>query len=87
MNPSGLRNHGNPSINKDALRAFNKWTPDAVWSRGERLWRLRQPHKAKRPLPKSSSAPKNTLREIIEKLNKEINAGLADSKIKAQLSD
>jgi tripartite-type tricarboxylate transporter receptor subunit TctC len=32
-------------------------------------------------------APKNTSREIIEKLNKEINAGLADAKIKAQLSD
>ena len=32
-------------------------------------------------------APKNTPREIIEKLNKEINAGLADPKMKAQLSD
>ena len=32
-------------------------------------------------------APKNTPREIIDKLNKEINAGLADPKIKAQLSD
>ena len=31
--------------------------------------------------------PKNTPAEIIEKLNKEINAGLADPKIKAQLSD
>jgi tripartite-type tricarboxylate transporter receptor subunit TctC len=32
-------------------------------------------------------APKNTATEIIDKLNKEINAGLADSKIKAQLAD
>jgi tripartite-type tricarboxylate transporter receptor subunit TctC len=31
-------------------------------------------------------APKNTPTEIIDKLNKEINAGLADSKIKAQLA-
>jgi tripartite-type tricarboxylate transporter receptor subunit TctC len=32
-------------------------------------------------------APKNTPYEIIDKLNKEINAGLADSKLKAQLAD
>ena len=32
-------------------------------------------------------APKNTPIEIIDKLNKEINAGLADSKIKARLAD
>jgi tripartite-type tricarboxylate transporter receptor subunit TctC len=32
-------------------------------------------------------APKNTSREIIEKLNKEINAGLADPTIKARLAD
>jgi tripartite-type tricarboxylate transporter receptor subunit TctC len=32
-------------------------------------------------------APKNTPTEIIEKLNKEIKAGLADSKVKAQYSD
>ena len=30
-------------------------------------------------------APKNTPAEIIDKLNKEINAGLADSKMKARL--
>jgi tripartite-type tricarboxylate transporter receptor subunit TctC len=30
-------------------------------------------------------APKNTPREIIDKLNKEINAGLADPKLKARL--
>ena len=32
-------------------------------------------------------APKNTPIEIIDKLNKEINAGLADPKIKARLAD
>jgi hypothetical protein len=33
--------NGNPSINKDVLRAFNKLTPDTVWSRGEKHWRAR----------------------------------------------
>ena len=32
-------------------------------------------------------APKNTAIEVIDKLNKEINAGLADPKIKARLAD
>jgi tripartite-type tricarboxylate transporter receptor subunit TctC len=32
-------------------------------------------------------APKNTPYEIVDKLNKEINAGLADPKLKAQLAD
>jgi tripartite-type tricarboxylate transporter receptor subunit TctC len=32
-------------------------------------------------------APKNTPAEIIDKLNREINAGLADPKIKARLAD
>ena len=32
-------------------------------------------------------APRNTPAEIIDKLNKEINAGLADSKLKARLTD
>ena len=32
-------------------------------------------------------APKNTPAEIIDKLNKEINAGLADPKIKARFAD
>ena len=32
-------------------------------------------------------APKNTPTEIIDKLNKEINAGLADSKMRARLAD
>jgi tripartite-type tricarboxylate transporter receptor subunit TctC len=33
------------------------------------------------------SAPKNTPAEIVEKLNKEINAGLAAPKMKARLAD
>ena len=32
-------------------------------------------------------APKNTPAEIVEKLNKEINAGLADPKMKGRLAD
>jgi tripartite-type tricarboxylate transporter receptor subunit TctC len=32
-------------------------------------------------------APKNTPAEIVEKLNKEINAALADPKLKARLAD
>jgi tripartite-type tricarboxylate transporter receptor subunit TctC len=32
-------------------------------------------------------APKNTPSEIVDRLNKEINAGLADPKIKARFSD
>ena len=32
-------------------------------------------------------APENTPGEIIDRLNKEINAGLADPKIKARLAD
>ena len=32
-------------------------------------------------------APKNTPAEIVEKLNKEINAALADPKMKARLAD
>ena len=32
-------------------------------------------------------APKNTPAEIVEKLNREINAGLADPKMKARLAD
>jgi tripartite-type tricarboxylate transporter receptor subunit TctC len=35
----------------------------------------------------ASWPPKNTPVEIIEKLNKEINAGLADPAIKAKLAD
>jgi tripartite-type tricarboxylate transporter receptor subunit TctC len=32
-------------------------------------------------------APKNTPTEIVNKLNREINAGLADQKLKARLAD
>jgi tripartite-type tricarboxylate transporter receptor subunit TctC len=32
-------------------------------------------------------APKNTPAEIIDRLNKEVNAGLADPKMKARLAD
>ena len=32
-------------------------------------------------------APRNTPAEIVDKLNKEINAGLADPKMKARLAD
>jgi tripartite-type tricarboxylate transporter receptor subunit TctC len=32
-------------------------------------------------------APKNTPAEIVDRLNKEINAGLADSKLKARLTE
>jgi tripartite-type tricarboxylate transporter receptor subunit TctC len=32
-------------------------------------------------------APRNTPAEIVDKLNKEINAGLADPKLKARLAD
>jgi tripartite-type tricarboxylate transporter receptor subunit TctC len=35
----------------------------------------------------AGGAPKNTPREIVDKLNKEINAALANPKIKAQLAD
>jgi len=41
---TGTNSNGNPSINKDVLSAFNKLTPDTIWSRGERLWRARQPY-------------------------------------------
>ena len=34
-----------------------------------------------------TGAPKNTPPEIVDKLNKEINAGLADPKIKALIAD
>jgi tripartite-type tricarboxylate transporter receptor subunit TctC len=35
----------------------------------------------------ASAPPRNTPAEIIDTLNKEINAGLADPKMKAQLAD
>lgn len=36
--------NGNLAISKEVLRAFCAMTPDAVWERGERCWRPRQPH-------------------------------------------
>ena len=33
------------------------------------------------------SAPRNTPAEIVDKLNKEINAALADPKLKARIAD
>jgi tripartite-type tricarboxylate transporter receptor subunit TctC len=33
------------------------------------------------------AAPKNTPAEIVDKLNREINAGLADDKVKARIAD
>jgi tripartite-type tricarboxylate transporter receptor subunit TctC len=34
-----------------------------------------------------AGAPRNTLAEIVDKLNKEINAGLADPRVKARLAE
>lgn len=39
---TGINANGNPSINADVLRHFNKLTPDAVWDRGGRYWRPRE---------------------------------------------
>ena len=41
----------------------------------------------KPPLELGIGAPRNTPAEIVDKLNKEINAGLADPKIKGRLAD
>lgn len=41
---TGTNANGNPSINKDVLAVFNELTPDAVWERGERMWRFREPY-------------------------------------------
>jgi tripartite-type tricarboxylate transporter receptor subunit TctC len=41
----------------------------------------------RRTLGYGIGAPKNTPIEIIDKLNKEINAGLTDPKIKARISE
>ena len=41
----------------------------------------------RRPSGPASGAPKNTPADIVDKLNKEINAGLADPKMKARLLD
>jgi len=36
-----LNQNGNYGIVKPVLDAFNKLTPEAIWSRGERCWRKR----------------------------------------------
>jgi hypothetical protein len=36
-----LNENGNPAIHKGVLKEFKKITPDAVWERGEKLWRRR----------------------------------------------
>lgn len=37
--------NGNLAINKSVLRKFNKITEaDVIWSRGERVWKKRQPY-------------------------------------------
>ncbi len=41
---TGINANGNPSINPDVLREFNKLTPDVVWDRRNRLWRKREEH-------------------------------------------
>lgn len=38
--------NGNLAIVKQILDAFNKLTPDVVWSRGERCWRNRASYDA-----------------------------------------
>lgn len=32
----------NQAINKDVLDEFRKLTPDAVWERGEKMWRSKE---------------------------------------------
>lgn len=36
-----INDNGNHGIVKGVLTAFNKITPDVVWSRSERHWRMR----------------------------------------------
>ena len=33
--------NGNMAIDKDVLKVFRKISPDVVWNRGERYWRLK----------------------------------------------
>lgn len=43
-----LNDAGNPAIAKSVLSAFRKLTEDTVvWERGERAWRMREPHDEK----------------------------------------
>jgi hypothetical protein len=39
-----INDNGNHGIDKRVLAAFNKLTPDVVWSRSERQWRQREPY-------------------------------------------
>jgi len=36
-----INDNGNPAIDRTVLKEFRKITPNAVWVRGERYWRLR----------------------------------------------
>ncbi len=36
--------NGNPAISRRALKEFRKLTPDVVWERWDREWRLRAEH-------------------------------------------
>lgn len=36
--------NGNQAISRRVLTEFRKLTPDAVWERGSRMWRQREPY-------------------------------------------
>jgi hypothetical protein len=37
-----INENGNPAISAEVLKAFKKISPNVVWSRSERYWRLRE---------------------------------------------
>ncbi|MCH8837662.1 MAG: hypothetical protein IIA60_07655 [Candidatus Marinimicrobia bacterium] len=37
-----INNNGNPAIDRKVLKEFRQLTPNAVWERGDRLWRKRE---------------------------------------------
>ena len=37
-----INQNGNQAIDQKVLGEFNKITPDVVWDRGERCWRMRE---------------------------------------------
>lgn len=39
-----VNDNGNLAIAKGVLKEFRKISPDVVWERGERCWRMRQPN-------------------------------------------
>jgi hypothetical protein len=41
---TGSNTNGNPCINPDVLKEFNKLTPNVVWDRSSRYWRIREPY-------------------------------------------